>query len=52
MEAVAGLLLWVADLSGIKWIRHEKNPVKKMFKTFSFLILGVVMVMLLFVLTT
>jgi len=48
MELVAGFLLWVSDVLGVKWIRKEKNSIKKLAKAVTFLLTGVVIVMLYF----
>lgn len=50
MELVSGLLIWAADVSGVKWVREEKNPVKKAVKAAVFLVAGVILVMTTFVL--
>jgi hypothetical protein len=45
MELVSGFLLWVADVSGVKWIRQEKSPYRKAAKVIVFLIAGILLVM-------
>jgi len=39
----------MADVSGIKWIRQEKNQFKKAVKALTLLIVGIVLVMASFV---
>ena len=36
------ILLSIADVVGVKWVRDEKNPVRKAFKGLVFVVLGVV----------
>jgi hypothetical protein len=45
MELVSGFLLWIADLSGVKWIRKERSSFKKVVKSVTFLIVGIILVM-------
>jgi hypothetical protein len=48
MELVAGFLLWIGDVLGVKWIRKENNSFKKLVKAITYLLVGVVIVMLYF----
>ena len=50
MELVSGFLLWIADVLGVKWVRQEKNSLRKAVKAITFLVVGIVLVMLFFVL--
>ncbi len=49
MELIAGILLWIGDVFGVKWIRKENNNLKKLAKWVIFLLLGVLLVMVYFV---
>ena len=51
MELMSGTLLWLGDVFGVKWVRQETNKFKKVAKAISFLLVGIVTVMLYFVLT-
>jgi preprotein translocase subunit SecG len=51
MEPFAGLLLWMGDVFGVKWIRKEPNRLKKFARWLTFLFLGVFLLMLFFVIT-
>ncbi len=51
MELVAGFLLWIGDIFGVKWIRKEPDQLKKLSKLVTFLLLGVILLMLYFVIT-
>lgn len=51
MELVAGFLLWIGDILGVKWIRKESNQLKKLAKFVTFLLLGVLLLMLLFMIS-
>ncbi|WP_299705895.1 hypothetical protein [uncultured Pontibacter sp.] len=44
MELVSGVLLWLADVVGVKWVRQEASTFKKVVKTITFLLVGVVLV--------
>jgi len=48
MEIISGFLLWTADILGVKWVRDEKSKVKKVMKSFIFLIAGILLTMLYF----
>ena len=50
MELVSGVLLWLGDVLGIKWIRQEPNKLKKVAKVIIFLLVGVILVIIYFVL--
>lgn len=50
MELVSGVLLWLGDVLGVKWVRQEPNKVRKAVKAIAFLIGGIVLVMMYFVL--
>lgn len=50
MELVSGFLLWIADIMGIRWVRKEKNGIRKAAKLLAFLVAGVIVVMLVFML--
>ena len=49
MELISGFLLWTADVMGVKWVRGEQNKFKKVLKGLTFLIAGIILVMLYFV---
>lgn len=51
MELISGFLLWTADIMGIRWVRKEKNGVRKAAKLLAYLVAGIVIVMLVFTLT-
>ncbi len=51
MELVAGFLLWIGDVLGVKWIRKEPNHLKKLAKLVTFMLLGVILIMLYFVIS-
>lgn len=51
MELVAGFILWIGDVFGVKWTRQEPNKFKKLAKLVTFLLLGVILLMLYFVIT-
>jgi hypothetical protein len=46
MDLVSGFLLWMGDVLGVKWVRNEKNQLKKAVKAISFLIIGVFLLIL------
>lgn len=46
MELVSGFLLWLADIAGVKWVRQEENRFRKVVKAITFLVVGIVVVML------
>ncbi len=46
MELVSGFLLWLTDVFGLKWIRKESSIFGKVVRTVSFLLLGVISVVL------
>lgn len=48
MELASGFLLWIADIVGVKWIRNETSPFKKVVKSLTFLIVGIILVMVCF----
>lgn len=50
MELVSGFLLWLADIFGVKWVQQERMPFKKILKALAFLIVGIILVILFFVL--
>jgi hypothetical protein len=49
MELVSGLLLWIAEILGIKWVRQEKNGLKKAARAVIFLAAGILLTMVFFV---
>jgi hypothetical protein len=50
MELVSGLLLWLCDVLGIKLVRGEPNKFRKVVKAFTFLFVGIILVIMYFVL--
>jgi len=46
MEPVAGLLLWIGDVLGVKWIRKENSNFKRLVKAITFLLTGVLLLIL------
>jgi hypothetical protein len=44
MELVSGILLWFADVFGVKWVRQETNKFRKVVKTITFLFVGIILV--------
>lgn len=50
MEMISGFLLWIADVSGIKWIRDEKNHIRKAVKALTFFVVGIMVVVIFFLL--
>jgi hypothetical protein len=51
MEPVAGLLLWIGDVIGVKWIRKENRIFKKLVKAITFLLIGVFILILYFMIS-
>lgn len=49
MELVSGILLWLGDVFGIKWVREESNKFKKVVKAVTFVFVGIILVMVYFV---
>jgi hypothetical protein len=50
MELVSGLLLWLGDVLGIKWVRSEPNKFRKVVKALTFIIVGFILVIMYFIL--
>jgi len=50
MELVSGILLWLGDVFGIKRVRQETNKFKKVVKAITFLMVGIILVIVYFVL--
>jgi hypothetical protein len=50
MEIVSGILLWLGDVFGVKWVRQESNKFRKVVKVITFLFLGIIFVIVYFVL--
>ncbi len=48
MELVSGVLLWLADVFGVKWVRQETNKFRKVVKVVTFLVAGTFLVVLYF----
>lgn len=51
MGFIAGFFLWAADVLGIKWVREERNGVRRAARFLVFLVVGIFIVMLAFTLT-
>jgi hypothetical protein len=51
MELVAGFLLWIGDVLGVKWIKEERALLKKLAKAITFLLVGIFVVVLYFAIT-
>lgn len=49
MELVSGFLLWLADIFGVKWVRQEGSSLRKIVKALTFLIVGIILTILFFV---
>jgi hypothetical protein len=49
MELVSGILLWIGDVFGVKWVRQEPNNLRKVVKAITFLFVGIILVILYFV---
>lgn len=50
MELVSGILLWLGDVFGVKWVRQETNKFRKVVKMTTFLFVGIILVIVYFVL--
>lgn len=51
MELGSRFLLCLTDIISVRWVRHEKNKFRKMVKAAVFLIVGVILVIMFFVLS-
>ncbi len=49
MELVSGILLWLADVFGVKWVRQEPNKFRKVVKAITFLFVGIILAIAYFV---
>jgi hypothetical protein len=49
MELVSGFILWLGDVFGLKWVRQETNIFRKVQKATTFLVVGIIAVMVYFV---
>ena len=45
MELVSGVLLWLADVLGVKWVRQESSTFKKVVKAVTFLLVGLILIL-------
>jgi hypothetical protein len=52
MELVSGFLLFLGDVFGLKWVRQETNIFRKVLKALTFLVVGVIVVMMYSVIVT
>lgn len=43
MELMSGVLLWLGDVSGVRWVRQERNKLKKVVKVITFLFVGTIL---------
>jgi hypothetical protein len=50
MELVSVILLWLGDVSGIKWVREEPNKFRKLVKAVTFLFVGIILMLMYFIL--
>ncbi|MBX0332593.1 hypothetical protein K3G39_05025 [Pontibacter sp. HSC-14F20] len=50
MELVSGILLWLSDVLGIKWVKEETNKFRKVVKAVTFLLVGIILVIMYFAL--
>jgi hypothetical protein len=50
MELIAGFFLWIADVSGIKWVREETKVGGRIARFLIFLVAGILVVLLTFTL--
>jgi hypothetical protein len=44
MELVSGVLLWLADVFGIKWVRQEASAFKRIGKAIIFVLVGLILI--------
>jgi len=52
MELVSGFFLWLGDVFGLKKVRQEPNIFRKVLKALTFLVVGIIVVMMYFVIVT
>ena len=52
MELVSGFFLWLGDVFGLKWVKRETNIFSKVLKALSFLVVGIIVVMMYFMIIT
>jgi hypothetical protein len=48
MEIISGLILWMGDVLGLKWVIGEKNKWRKVAKAIIYLLAGIILVMVVF----
>lgn len=51
MELLTGFLLWLADILGMRWVKQEKGKFRRGVRAVVFLLVGVILVMIVFVLS-
>ena len=50
MELLSGILLWLGDVFGVKWVRQEPSRFRKVVKAITFLVVGIILVIVYFAL--
>jgi hypothetical protein len=51
MELLSGLILWMGDVLGLKWVIGEKNNWRKVAKAITYVLAGIILVIVVFAVT-